>query len=176
MPKMPRASDCLSDPTASRTPAPPSRAGHQGPRRITTAWGLLRLVGIGLACALWPVTATVQELIVNQNTAQDHLTQNEARLFFTLRLQQWPNDGAVRVFVLPDDDPLHIAFTKKILGLFPYQLRSVWDRQVFSGTGQTPTKVANENEMLQRVATTPGAVGYLSSAPHDPRIRKLEVR
>ncbi|WP_295447149.1 hypothetical protein [uncultured Thiodictyon sp.] len=131
---------------------------------------------MGLVFALWPVTVSVQELIANQASPQSALTRNEARLYFTLRLQQWPNGRPIRVFVLPDDDPLHIAFVKNILGLFPYQLRSAWDRQVFSGTGQAPTKVASEAEMLQRIATIPDAIGYASAAANDPRIRTLEVR
>ena len=112
---------------------------------------------------------------MNNDLAHSALTQNEARLYFTLHRQQWPDGRPVRVFVLPDDDPLHIAFAKTVLGLFPYQLRGVWDRQVFSGTGQAPTMVASEAELVQRVAATPGAIGYVSSPPRDPRVRTLEV-
>lgn len=151
------------------TPRPAKRAG-------LAAVSLLRGLVCGLLCALWPLAAAVQELIVNQDSVQRPLTRNEARLYFTLRLQQWPDGQPVRVFVLPDEDPLHVAFTKNLLGLFPYQLRGVWDRQVFSGTGQAPTRVADESEMIRRVAATPGAMGYARSAPRDPRVRTLEVR
>lgn len=93
-----------------------------------------------------------------------------------MRLQQWPGGQPVKVFVLPDDHQLHREFAKTVLGLFPYQLRRVWDRQVFSGTGQSPMTVNDEREMLQRIAATPGAIGYLESAPDDARVRTLEVR
>ena len=59
----------------------------------------------------------------------------------------------VKVFVLADDHELHRAFAKQVLGLFPYQLRSIWDRQVFSGTGQAPIPVADEAEMLRVVGS-----------------------
>ena len=39
---------------------------------------------------------------------------------------------------------------------------SAWDRLVFSGTGQAPDTVTSTEEMLARVASTPGAIGYLS--------------
>ncbi len=104
------------------------------------------------------------------------MTQNEARLLFTLRLRQWAGKRQVQVFVLPDDDPLHVAFVKTVLGLFPYQLRRVWDRQVFAGTGQGPIELADEAEMIRRVATTPGAIGYARTRVRDSRIRTLEVR
>ena len=128
-----------------------------------------------LIAALWPFAAQVQELIANQNVPPQSLSQNEARLFFSMRLQRWPDDRPIKVFVLPDDDPLHASFSKKLLGLFPYQLRGVWDRQLFSGTGQAPTTVADEDEMIRRVASTPGAIGYAWKIPQDPRVTRLEV-
>jgi hypothetical protein len=119
---------------------------------------------------------SAQEIIVNADVRTDSLSRNEARLFFTMRLQGWPDKRPVKVFVLPDDNPLHSAFAKTILGLFPYQLRRVWDRQLFSGTGQVPTTVASEEDMLRHVAATPGAIGYLSRIPRDARVRSIEVR
>jgi hypothetical protein len=133
------------------------------------------LAGACLLIALAPIPALTQELIANQEAGVTALTRNEVRLYFTLAVQQWPNRHPVRVFVLPDEHPLHVAFAKSTLGLFPRQLRQVWDRQVFSGTGQAPTTVADEAEMIRRVATTPGAVGYTWSDPRDQRMRTLEV-
>ena len=130
----------------------------------------------GLVTILWPMSASVQELIANQDLAHRPLSQNEARLIFSMRLQRWSDDKPVKVFVLPDDHPLHAAFAKNVLGLFPYQLRGVWDRQLFSGTGQAPTTVATEEEMIRRVASTPGAIGYARVNPQDPRVHTLEVQ
>ncbi|WP_300970191.1 hypothetical protein [Thiocapsa sp.] len=104
------------------------------------------------------------------------MTRNEARLFFTMRLKNWPNGTLVKVFVLPDNNALHNRFSNEVLGLYPYQLRRVWDRQIFSGTGQAPTTVSSEQEMLDRVATTPGAIGYADGPIENPSIRLLEVR
>jgi len=78
-----------------------------------------------------------------------------------MRQTEWPDGSAIRVFVLEDKKNAHIVFCKDVLGMFPYQLRRVWDRQVFSGTGTAPILVESEQEMLQRVAETKGAIGYL---------------
>ena len=104
------------------------------------------------------------------------MTTNEARLYLTMRLKAWPNGVPVKVFVLPDEDPLHRRFANVVLGLYPYQLRRVWDRQLFSGTGQAPTTVASEAEMIRRVAATPGALGYVGAVPDGAPVRPLEVR
>lgn len=134
-----------------------------------------------LFCALilgtWaPGVAFSQELIAHAGLPIDTLTRTQAQLYFTMRLQEWPHRQPVHVFVLADSNPLHRRFAKQLLNLFPYQLRRVWDRQVFSGTGQAPRLVADEAEMIEQVAATPGAVGYVEAAPSDINIKPLAVR
>jgi hypothetical protein len=154
--------------------APPAAKPPNGRRATPGRRG--RRIALALLAGIAVGQAHAQELIANAGLSSATLSQNEVRLFFTMRLQQWPNGQPVKVFVLPDDHALHRDFTKTVLGLFPYQLRRVWDRQVFSGTGQAPTTVTDEREMLRRIAATPGAIGYLKSAPDDPRVETLEVR
>jgi len=120
--------------------------------------------------------AAAQELIAHPSAGITTLTRNEARLYFTMRLKTWPNGQPTKVFVLADNHPTHHHFTNEILGLYPYQLRRVWDRQIFSGTGQAPIAVANEKEMIKRVSTTPGAIGYAEGPITDANLRILQVR
>ncbi len=129
-----------------------------------------------LALQLWSASVPARELIVHKGLPQTELSQNQARLFFTMRLKLWPDGTAVKVFVLPDDTPLHRSFAKQVLGLYPYQLRRVWDRQTFSGTGQAPITVSTEAEMIKSVASTSGAIGYVGSGSDLTGVRLLEVR
>lgn len=112
-------------------------------------------------------------MVVNPAVPAQSVTRNFARAVFGMRVAQWPGDGDTKVFVLPDHHPLHEAFCKKVLDIFPYQLRTAWERQVFSGTGQAPMEVASEEEMLARIAATPGAMGYLSKGNVDVSKVKL---
>ncbi|WP_238787505.1 hypothetical protein [Thiospirillum jenense] len=94
-----------------------------------------------------------------------------------MRIQQWPNQEhlPVRVFVLADDNPVHREFTKTVLEIFPYQLRHVWDRQLFSGTGQVPITLTSEQEMIMSIAKTPGAIGYVSILPKNSNVYTLRL-
>lgn len=89
------------------------------------------------------------------------LSSDLLRSIFGMRATVWPNGQRIQVFVLPDKHPMHRRFSKSVLGLFPYQLRQAWDRAVFSGTGEAPVQVADVQEMLERLKTTAGAIGYL---------------
>ena len=122
------------------------------------------------------VAAADQVLVVHPDVAKRELTLNTARLMFSMQLPQWPDGMPVRVFVLPDDHQRHRDFAKNLLNLYPRQLRRVWDRQLYSGTGQPPETVDSESEMRRRVAATPGAIGYLSSEEIDDSVQVLSIR
>lgn len=93
-----------------------------------------------------------------------------------MHLKTWSDGTKIRVFVFPDDDPLHQSLAKEKLKVFSYQLRSNWDRLVYSGTGQAPIKVNSSEEMLAKVASTPGAIGYLRKAAINENINVLQIK
>jgi ABC-type phosphate transport system substrate-binding protein len=120
---------------------------------------ILFLLSIG---ASYELRAQSVEIIVNPSIASVQLDRDLLRAIFTMRLRSWPNGPPVRVFVLPDDDPVSDRFYREQLGMYSYVLRSAWDRMVYTGTGLAPTVVHSEEEMRERVLATPGAIGYVS--------------
>lgn len=115
------------------------------------------------------------EVITHPGVNSNYLSKNLLRSIFGMRLRTWQNGVPVRVFVLPDDVPLHSTFTKQKLNIFPYQLRSAWDRMVYSGTGQAPFVVHTEEEMRARIASTPGAIGYLNGSMIDDSVQIVHI-
>lgn len=114
-----------------------------------------------IACLSGSGNIVAQVLIVHPQNPTSQLSRNTLRAMFAMRTPQWSDGTPVQVFVLKDSDPVHTSFCKHILGMFPYQLRRVWDRQVFSGTGIAPITVRDEQEMRERVAQTEGSIGYI---------------
>ncbi len=115
------------------------------------------------------------EIIVNNTVPNQHYSLNTIRAIFVMRMTTWKNGQHIKVFVLPDNHPTHQAFTKNKLAMFPHQLRSFWNRLVDSGTGKSPTEVNSLAQMLQSVATTPYAIGYVENrASANANIRSLE--
>lgn len=116
------------------------------------------------------------EIVAHPGIGEKTVSKNSLRAIFGMRLQIWPDGTPVRVFVMPDDAPLHISFSKEKLNVFPYQLRSAWDRLVFSGTGQAPETVSSLEEMRAKVASTPGAIGYLTKSRIDGKVNVLQIK
>ncbi|MBY0483181.1 substrate-binding domain-containing protein [Nitrosomonas sp.] len=134
-----------------------------------------------LAICLLGIKAEVRandryEIVINTGVSEKALSVNSLRSIFSMHLKTWSDGTKIRVFVFSDDDQLHQNFSKEKLNVFPYQLRSTWDRLVYSGTGQAPIKVNSTEEMLTKVATTPGAIGYLWRADINEKVNVLEIK
>lgn len=99
-------------------------------------------------------------LIVHPSVITKSIDVSVARAVFTRKLTRWFDGNSVRVFVLPDNHNVHRKFVKEKLGLFPYQLRQIWDRMVFSGIGEAPEVVETVEKMYQAIKANPGAIGY----------------
>lgn len=115
-------------------------------------------------------------LIAHPSVPVAQLDRNTARLLFSMRRPQWEDGTPVHVYVLDDRDPLHVRFCREVLKLYPRQLRRVWDRQTFSGTGQAPDIIDSVEEMRDKVAEEPGAIGYLPRELVDDRVKILEMQ
>ena len=116
------------------------------------------------------------QVIVNRSVETDSLSRYKLRTLFGMRLPSWPNGDAARVFVLPDEHPLHRRFAKQRLGVFPHQLRRAWNNLIYSGLGQAPVEVATEQELVDRVARTPGAIGYATAGEENAQTRILPIQ
>ncbi|WP_204758334.1 hypothetical protein [Halomonas urmiana] len=114
-------------------------------------------------------------VVAHPGVMTHQLTRDTTRAIFAMRQRTWPDGQAVRVFVLDNNHPVHARFAKEQLAVYPHQLQLAWDRMVFSGTGQAPNRVRNQQEMLERIATTPGALGYLEREYLDDRVQVISM-
>lgn len=115
-------------------------------------------------------------VISNSSSQMESISVTNLRSIFAMRSRHWSKGVSVEVFVLPDDHPTHVSFAKVVLRTFPYNLRRLWDRRVYSGTGQLPHLVQSEEEMLERVRTTPNAVGYITQKYYDNSAQVVELK
>ncbi|ESS73849.1 hypothetical protein MGMO_9c00450 [Methyloglobulus morosus KoM1] len=118
------------------------------------------------------VTAT--EVVVNKSVPAADYSKVDIRAIFTMQKRFWLNNKQIKVYTLSDSSPLHKDFVKNILNMFPHQIRMVWDRMTFSGTGIAPIELDSEQEMMDKIANTPDSIGYLSQKPNNENIRSFE--
>jgi len=119
------------------------------------------------------VLSHATEVIAHPSVYSKSLSIISARNIFSMRTQSWPDGIPIKVFVLSDDSELHKNFSKQILQVFPYKLRRIWDRNIYSGTGEAPIIVNTEEDMLKAISTTAGAIGYANKGNDNVRIIKI---
>ncbi|BFM05971.1 hypothetical protein GCM10025791_21040 [Halioxenophilus aromaticivorans] len=114
-------------------------------------------------------------VITNLMTQEESIAVHNLRSIFAMRLRRWGKEDRLEVFVLPDDHPTHSSFTKSILHTFPHNLRRIWDRRAYSGTGQLPNVVSTEEEMIEKVSNTPNSIGYVTKHHYRDSAKVVEL-
>ncbi len=114
--------------------------------------------------------AAAIEVVTHPQVTDNRLTKSQLRRIYTMRQLRWSDNSAISVFVLPNQHELHKRFAKERLQIFPYQLNRIWHKLTYSGLGVAPTIVDSEQELIQAVINTPGAIGYID----DGTLNKIE--
>lgn len=117
-----------------------------------------------------------EHVIAHPATHTTELSLNQLRSIFSLRARQWPDGTSITVFVLRDEQDVHRQFLLKTLKMLPHQLRRQWDRYIYSGIGQGPVVVDSQEEMLNKVKTTPGGIGYIEGGVPNDQVLMLSIR
>lgn len=89
-------------------------------------------------------------------------SRNEVVLAFTGKLKRWGSGDPVVVYVLPREHPATQRFVFDILGITPSALEAAIELDQ-SRAHPTLVRVQSELQMYRAVATTVGAIGYVSN-------------
>lgn len=141
--------------------------------------GLLRL--LTHSCVFFCVFATASwshgaDIVSHPSTPVSELNEAQLRAIFSLQMTRWADGSPIVVLRLAPSNPTHKAFCKDRLKILPQQLEAVWERLVFTGQRSRPLLMSNEQEMISALASTPGAIGYLSDDnDHVVEIKTLPV-
>ena len=115
------------------------------------------------------------DIVVNVANGVASLSRQQLMAIYTMRQRSWPDGTPITVFILQPNSDQHARFCKDMLKLFPHQLQTNWDRLVYSGAGTGPVIVKSEQILLEKIAATPGGIGYVESANSDTSIKVVTV-
>lgn len=97
-----------------------------------------------------------------------------AEVFLKTRVK-W--DDGRRIF--PVDQPIRsairAAFLKAVYDKEPRLILRYWQRKIFSGRGHPPPELRSEEEVIEYVRKTPGAIGYVAAGTAPEGVRVIEV-
>jgi len=133
----------------------------------------IRTLFLGLAILTLGHRATAQDVIivVNKGTSISEISLGQLRDIFTGARSRF-NNGGRALPVLLKGGAVHEVFLHHYVGDSPEEFRLRWRKAIFTGQGSMPREFATEGAMLEYVAATPGAIGYVSRVV-DPQAVKV---
>lgn len=117
-----------------------------------------------LAILSSPVFTMAEDVLIiaNENVTVSSLGRDDIKHIFLGQKTSW-NDGSKIIFVVQDRTKAGDAFLKKYLNKTASQYEVYWKKQVFSGKGKMPYSFSSNQELVEFVSRTPGAISYVSS-------------
>lgn len=112
------------------------------------------------------------QVIVHPSNRVESIDRAFLRDAFLRKVVTWRSSETIRPVDLARRYPARDRFTRDVLKKTPTQLRSFWNRQIFSGTGVPPVERATEAAVVAYVLANRGAIGYLPEGV-DPRGAKV---
>lgn len=116
-----------------------------------------------LLILLWISTPALADIesIINKAVGMKEITQQEARDIYTFKERFGKVGNKPVLFRYPRDNKQHREFIRDVLGVTDEAFESAWKKNVNAGLEGKYQVVANQGEMLDRVALTMFGVGYL---------------
>jgi hypothetical protein len=111
-------------------------------------------------------------LVANKGVQISEISNADLRAIFMGTRTRFA-DGSHAVPVTLKGGPAHEVFLKNHVGEGPEEFRSQWRKVVFTGQGAMPKAFDSESALIEYVAATPGAVGYVSRISSQTRVKLL---
>jgi len=128
-------------------------------------------------CSFASVAARAADvkLIANASVTASSVSADELKGVF-LATKSSLSDGSHVEPVLLKSGATHEGFVKQYLGKTDAALETYYRSLVFTGKGSMPKMLASETEMVEFVAKTKGAIGYVSAGTSPGAAKPIEVK
>ena len=122
---------------------------------------IIRILIIAWCLGAWAFRAEAQvAVIAHAEVPADSVTKDQLLDFFTGDIRAWIDGAAVVVVDLKPRSDVKETFYD-FLGKKPSRMKSIWLRKMLSGEFEPPEALETEAEMLEKISTTPGAIGFV---------------
>jgi hypothetical protein len=100
-------------------------------------------------------------LVVSKDSQISEISASDVRAIFTGTKTRFA-DGSHATPVTLKGGPAQEVFLRNYVGERPDEFRAQWRKAVFTGQGAMPRAFDSEAALIEFVAATPGALGYVS--------------
>ena len=115
-------------------------------------------------------------VIANKGVAEDSLDHQTMARIYHGKKRQWSNKKKI-VPVMLKSGPIRDRFIEDIMEESDHKFITYWKQMVFTGRGIPPKSFLTEKELVNFVAETPGAIGYISgfTSPASDDVKLISI-
>ena len=114
-------------------------------------------------------------VVTHQSNPIDSMSNRDLARLFLKQKTRWANGGTARPIDQRLAAPVRALFSQVVLSRDIAEVESYWNGQVFAGRSTPPPSAGSDDEVLDFVRRTPGAVGYVSSSSDTGGVKVLSV-
>lgn len=115
-------------------------------------------------------------VITNHSVKTNSITQKDLEKIYVGKKTRW-GKGEKIVPVLLDIPDIHESFLSKYIKKSPEQFNNYWKRLVFTGRGKELKSFKNQDEIIEFIKNTKGAIGYLpAKINYDELLKSNQIK
>ena len=132
-------------------------------------------LGLVVTLAIAPATADVVAVVSSTSTVTT-LSKAQVADIFLGKVNRFPNGTPAIAIDHAEGSPARDEFYATFAGKSPAQIKSHWAKIIFTGRGQPPKAVSNDDEIKKLTAANPQAISYLERSAVDSSVKVLLQR
>lgn len=129
------------------------------------------VAGVALAACLAAGAAQAGAVVVATGSKAGAMNADAVKRVFLGR--EAAVGGAPVQVVYQKGGATRAAFDKSVLGKAGAELTTYWSRLIFTGKAKAPTEVDGDAAVKAKLASNPGAIGYVSDGAVDGSVKVL---
>ncbi len=126
-----------------------------------------------LCVGAWANGALGQVAVVaHKSVPVDSVSKSELLDLYTGETSIWRDGEPVVVFDLKENGKTRKTFYK-FLGMASSRIKSIWLKRMLLGEADPPESLKSEEELLRKISTTQGAIGFLDRSKPNGTVKIL---
>lgn len=139
---------------------------------------MLILILLGATLLGFTQAASAEVAVVAHTEVQldgDGIDAATLQAFYLGKKRTWPGGSHV-VLTVNHHEAVHASFLGTYIGKSPSNFTNFWKRMVFTGQGKMPESFDNDSAVIDFVARTPGAIGYVDQSNVNDSVMMVSLR
>ncbi len=113
-------------------------------------------------------------VIANKNVPIDKVTKAQLLDYYSGDIKYWSNSKPIIVFDIKPKLDVKEEFYEYI-AKNTARMKSIWMKKMLSGEGNPPESVISEEEMIRKIETTSGSIGFVSLSKVRGNVKTLLI-